>query len=297
MSQSTRANRAAARNQAAPVIVMPDKPEDKPVTQGNLEKVVGQAVRDSLRLELVEALRDDGYLKLLKDAVKDEWLHQQIVAMKQDLDAVKAENVLLKARLSAVEKKSEDNRLDVDKVEQQGRKDSLRLFGVPEGHTTATGETDAESLAYEVFTTVMGVPIQREEIEVSHHIGRPPTQQQIVEARVAGRTVKPRAIIVKFRDRKSKAKVMDRDAKKKLKDTQYFIVDDLTQARARLAFLARVCKRDGLGGVKSTFVANSKVFIQDAEGVIKEIKSERDLPPMPPELLQRRQPRAAPQGD
>ena len=260
------------------------------ITQADLERAVGQAVRDALRLEVVDALKDDAYLKLLKEAVKDTWVHTQITSMVQTMDALKAENVLLKARLDAVEKNVEENRQGVDKVEQQGRKDSLRLFGVPEGHVLQSGETDAESLAHDVFTNVMGVAIDREEIEVAHHVGRAPTQQQLVTARLAGRPVKPRPILVKFKDRKAKAKVMCKEAKKELKGTSFYVVDDLTAPRARLSFLGRVCKREGIGGIKSTFVANSKVFVQNAEGLVTEVKSERDLPRIPPELLQRRPP-------
>ena len=76
---------------------------------------------------------------------------------------------------------------------------------------------------------------------------------------------------------------MKKEARAKLAGSGFFISDDLTRRRAHLAFLARLCKRNGL--ISDTWVHNSKVWRKDSQGVIKEVVTERDLPVIPPELL------------
>ena len=82
-------------------------------------------------------------------------------------------------------------------------------------------------------------------------------------------------------------------SRKQLKDTGFFMSDDLTKMRAHLAFLARLAKRHQL--ISDTWVYNSKVWRKDNDGVIKEVHSEHDLPDIPAALLPKR-PAYAPAG-
>ena len=94
-------------------------------------------------------------------------------------------------------------------------------------------------------------------------------------------TVKPRAIIAKLLSRRTKTRIIDNS--KKLKQyyqsnrnlPHIYIADDLTKKNGNLAFQARRLKT--LKHISDTFVTNSKVFIKDDHGHIKQITSQMDI--------------------
>ena len=57
-----------------------------------------------------------------------------------------------------------------------------------------------------------------------------------------------------------------------------YLSDDLTKARAKLAYEARVTKRKGL--IKGTWVTNGKIIVMDLSNHIKEVKCLNDLEKM-----------------
>ena len=104
-----------------------------------------------------------------------------------------------------------DLKATADHLEQNSPRASIRLFCVPE---ETPGSSDDKLLA--MWNGVMKVqpPLQLDEIEVSHRVGRLQTVQgEFDEAPV----VKPRAIIIKFVSRHTKARVMG--ARKELRKT------------------------------------------------------------------------------
>ena len=247
------------------------------------EEALATALQDAIRVNFVEALKDEQVLKAFKAAIKDEVAHFKLDTMTAHLQRVETENAMLRAKVDVLEKKMAQVEASVDMVEQQERKDSVRVFNVPEDVKTVNGEQDDRKWAHELLTTTMGVThLVDRDLEVVHRIGKLPDAKQISAAAIAGQTLKPRPIIIKFVDRFVKAQVMKKEARAKLAGSGFFISDDLTRRRAHLAFLARLCKRNGL--LSDTWVHNSKVWRKDTQGVIKEVVTERDLPDIPPEL-------------
>ena len=147
-------------------------------------------------------------------------------------------------------------------------------------------------------------PIQPDDIEVSHRIGKPqaaspsnadtPDTTEASDTNVTNHvtqdTADPppsRPIIARFTSRKVKARVMD--AKKELRtalgdqDTDapqhfpgnVFIADDLTQHRARLSYKARVLAREGK--IASTWVFDGRVLFKDLHNRIHPVRREEDL--------------------
>ena len=246
------------------------------------EETLANTFSDLIRLQFVAALQDEQVLKAVKAAVKDEVLHDQLGAITQHLKKVEDENVLLRAKVGVLEEKVAKLESAVDQVEQQERKDAVRIFGVPEDKRMLNGEQDDRKVAYELITQTMNVPqfVDRD-LEVVHRVGRLPNAGQIAAAAMAGTPLKPRPILIKFVDRHVKSRVMA--ARKQLKDSGFFMSDDLTKTKAHLAFLSRLAKRHQL--IADTWVHNSKVWRKDNDGVIKEVQTQRDLPAIPATLL------------
>ena len=184
-----------------------------------------------------------------------------------------------------------------DDLEQQGRKDSVRIFGLPE---TGCGSADDKVLA--LCNKRMKLPdLKLDEIAVAHRVGAIQDEEENDEP------PPPRALLVKFASRRSKERVMAARSKLRPKkpprhqqqqegqqpeaeeaatdDTdeeqegplpKVYITDDLIRLRAKLAYRARVARRQG-GEIAETWVNNCKVFIKDNHSRIHQIRSHEKL--------------------
>ena len=115
-----------------------------------------------------------------------------------------------------------------DAVEQYGRRDNIRIFGIKENAD--------EDIYQEVINVAKcaGVNVTKSDISICHRV---PSRA----------TDKPRPVIVKFVRRELKHRVMS--CKRKLKENadMIFINDDITPLRARLAYALR--RREDINGV------------------------------------------------
>ena len=98
--------------------------------------------------------------------------------------------------------------------EQYSRKNSVRVFGITEDD----GE-NVEGKAIEFFKRNLKVHVSSNDIEITHHIS-----QRRLTGSTAGQ--RPRQIIVKFGNHKTKQKIMM--CKSTLRGTDYRIQEDLT---------------------------------------------------------------------
>lgn len=150
-----------------------------------------------------------------------------------------------------------ENRLD--DLEQYSRRNSLRLYGVPE----EAGE-NTNVLVLDIFNSTLNVNLSTTDIDRTHRIGR--TSEK-----------KPRAIIIKFVSYQSKSLVYLN--KKKFKGSKIVLREDLTRKRLDVYMeavsrygLRRVNTRDGKivvrsvpdddGASKVLFVATSLSELQ-----------------------------------
>ena len=207
------------------------------------------------------------------------------------------------ARLTDIANKQKED------PEQHSRRASVRVFGIPEKNP---GSTDEKLL--DICNNVMQLkpPLGIEEIEVSHRVGQVEKERSHSEDGEMIIVEKPRPIIVKFVSLRSKTRVMaarkglrkldprdpthetldalDADAEddavdegddtRKLPLSRRFpkpvyISDDLTRNRAKIAYEARMMKRQGL--ISDTWVFDCSILIRDNEGLIKKISKKDDL--------------------
>ena len=188
-----------------------------------------------------------------------------------------------------------------DDLEQQGRKGSIRVFGLPEDDS---GTLETKLLTLLNDNMELDPPINREEIEVAHRLGKPPPksrQQQSDDHGTASDDAAtdalvtdaaspppatppmPRQVIVKLMNRRIKSRIME--GRSKLKNKPYkrqdgttsavYIADDLTKRRANLAFQARKMKNKKR--IQDTWVTNCKVLVKDNYGRISQITVPEDL--------------------
>ena len=182
-------------------------------------------------------------------------------------------------------------------LKQQGRKDSVRIFGFPE---TGYGSADDKVLALCNKRMKLLPPLKLDEIAVAHRVGAIQDEEENDEP------PPPRALLVKFASRRSKERAMAARSKLRLKRSprhqqqqegqqpeaeeaatdgtdeeqegplpKVYITDDLTRLRAKLAYRTRVARRQG--EIAETWVTNCKVFIKDNHSRIHQIRSHEEL--------------------
>ena len=267
--------------------------------RNNAEIVIMEELIENF-LKVLENPQVVDRMQLIIQPLYDEKLSPVVTALQNTMENMQQTIYNLRDQLKAKDNVIASLQKDVstleartEEVEQYSRRGAIRVFGVPENTPNTTDE-----VLLDIFNNKMKLdpPLSIEDIEVSHRVGRLQsirTETTVPEgsdgngggdgrnSAMAASTVKPRAIIAKLLSRRTKTRIMDN--RKKLK--QYYqsnpgtypiyVSDDLTKKNANLAFQARRLKT--LKHISDTFVTNSKVFIKDNHGHIKQITSQMDI--------------------
>ena len=162
-------------------------------------------------------------------------------------EKVKSMEKTLKDKTDTIEnlkKESEDQKQDIERLqyaledsdrafygrsnelEQYSRRNNIRIWGIPE----AEGEEDAQATidrVVKVLNEKLGAKLTSYDIDIAHRIGK---KKKIKKS--------GRCIIVKFLSRMSKIKCL-KDRKTRLKGTNIFIQEDLTNLNYSVYMAAR----------------------------------------------------------
>ncbi|KAJ8305117.1 hypothetical protein KUTeg_017331 [Tegillarca granosa] len=171
-----------------------------------------------------------------------------------------SEVVVLKQEINTLKSENENLRLSIDELEQYGRRNAVRISGIPE----KTGE-DTDAIVRDVANK-MGVDIHDVDISRSHRSGKPGQSR-------------PRQILVKFVRYNTKRKLLiSRRVMKSVPSlNNVFINDDLTKRRQELYRKARDLWKDRK--ITKTWTWDGKIFLTDKTNKKFRIDRECDLDP------------------
>nr|XP_011452290.2 uncharacterized protein LOC105345710 [Crassostrea gigas] len=179
-------------------------------------------------------------------------------------DIVKAEvhkaTQPLKEKVNVLEKQNKDLFQKVDELEQYGRRPLVRVAGIPETADENTSDKILEAVS------AVGIPLQREDIIVSHRVGKPDRNR-----------TRPRQIIARLKSVDLKFHLVKNSKKFKNNPStrNVAINEDLTKYRDRLLFLGRqLCRNHNLKSVSSS---NGKIKVFDLNNRAHYIREEADL--------------------
>ena len=218
------------------------------------------AVED-LSLHIIEAFKDSSVSDTLVKALMVPLtgvISKILTAQVGDkLDRIQSQIREKDLVIGALQDKLEILEARCDDLEQYSRRESVRIFGVPESNI------DLEGAILETANRQMALspPLTKEDISRCHRVGPKSIQSS------------KRAILVKFTNYRVRARVMS--AKKTLKGTNIFVTEYLTKNRASLAFKAREAKR--AKNIYDTWTYDGKIIIKTLEGKIVEIKNTLEL--------------------
>lgn len=171
--------------------------------------VLTQTQKTDIKGLITEILDEDWYSKIIlkiTNVIKEE-VHKKMKDMEEEIKQLRQGIEKEKAKTSMLENK-------IDEIEQYGRRQNLRIFGIDEKKNENT-----EELVLNIFNNKMGINIQPHMIQRSHRVGKPAPN-------------KNRAIIIKFQSYKDRNLVYRN--KKNLKGSIISIKEDLTPQRQRL---------------------------------------------------------------
>ena len=186
-------------------------------------------------------------------------LHRQLKPTRDALSAKDAEIADLKKTIA-------DMNSQLEELEQHGRRDSLRIAGIPE-----SDNDDTDSAILNICSAIeVDPPVQPSDIAVSHRLGKKET----------GKT---RQVIVKFATRNVRERVYS--SKKNIKSVKekpeytdmshIYINEDLTKFRANLAREARSLRNSGQ--INDTWTMYGKIMVKDKHNRIKIVKNSSEL--------------------
>ncbi|CAC5418692.1 unnamed protein product [Mytilus coruscus] len=185
-----------------------------------------------------------------------------------DIDPSVIHHATVSAGLSSLQyqqiklsKENQSLRDDIDALEQYGRRDLLRINGIPDGGSSETSEQTTE-LVKELLKSV-DKSIDTNDVVRSHRIGQPRTGS--VNANGARNSVppRPRQVIVKLKDHFAKKRILKcKKAMRENRDLRYIRVnEDLTKIRNTIAFKARQLRIEH--HIRDTWTVNGKIFVKD----------------------------------
>ena len=195
--------------------------------------------------------------------------------------------------ISALKHENQELREELDELQQYNRKASIRVNGIPESE-----DENTDQLLLQLSNEHMQLepPVQLQDIEISHRVGRTPNPAQssdkpshwVIIARFASRRIKTKVM----REKKKPAPAPeenDRETEESGTTTNdlpedtslistlpIFISDDLTRRRAHLANMARDLRRRH--SIRDTWFFDGRIMIKDNRNMVHEIRRESDFP-------------------
>ena len=170
-------------------------------------------------------------------------------------------------KISELSNKNRELEAKIDSLQQYSRRNSVRIFGIPENN-----EEDIQEKVLEIFRENLKLEITADHVDACHRVGKRSTGS---ETKVNTRSTKstkpqpPRGVIVKFVNHNYRQRVYD--GKRCLKGTKIVIREDLT--RDSLNLVKAACERFG---EKNVWTYNGNVYAS-VSGKRCRIKSIDDL--------------------
>ena len=246
---------------------------DSPFTKG-LTQVIDRSEKLNLAHERLDQLEtkialNDATVHAITDELEN--LNKRLSDKDAEIDELKAEMEELKDGMSKVVDKqavhdAQNVDIRLDELDQYGRRNMLRLSGVPEPNEIE----DTKPMVIELFKEKLNVTLQPSDIDRTHRLGAFDKSRKFV-----------RAIVVKFTNYDAREAVFSQ--RKRLFGSGLYLNDHLTTIRARLMYIARQYKKKNL--LTNVWSAEGRVLIRDTKDKTHAIFTKEELAKFDPKGL------------
>nr|KAG5693659.1 hypothetical protein BaRGS_017389 [Batillaria attramentaria] len=207
-------------------------------------------------------------------------LRQENDSLKQQLAECKSEVLEMKRIAEEAKAVANATRKSNEELEQYGRRNNVRMYGVAEPDDETPEACEAKVL--KIISEKLGLTnIRPQDIDAVHRLGAPKKRQRRRQHQGdkddrasdsdSDTERRPRGIIIRFVSRKCAQSVLKN--RSKLKNSGVVVVEDLTHARYVLYMRCREHEK-----VSDAWTINGKVFVRSAaDGKVHSIQSLSDL--------------------
>ena len=204
--------------------------------------------------------------------VENEELRRDLTKCKNDLEETKD-------RVTEAKKEAEVARKRAEDLEQYGRRQNVRIYGIPEREGERETSEQIEEKVLKIFKDKLKLrDVNPSHICTIHRLGKPGVRPRRSrdsndgkESDKSDKPPPPRAVIVRFVSRKTSRAVMAN--RKKLKGSGMAIQEDLTQARHSL--LTKCLDLKGQG-IDEAWSHEGKILVKIGKN-IEEVKTVKDV--------------------
>jgi hypothetical protein len=168
---------------------------------------------------------------------------EETVQLKHEIQVLREENINLKAENAKLKASLSSSKLELDELEQYGRRMCLDISGIPDDPGTSSENVELKFLN---IAKVAKIELSSTDIDRIHRKGKPKEGEN-------------RKVIVKFTNSKARDRVYS--GRKQL-SAGIFVQENLTNFRERLSFEARQLVREKLA--QKTWIAGCKVYVSCA---------------------------------
>lgn len=221
-------------------------------------------------------LDEDNFVKCLMAALTN----TEVITTLQDILCKKVEDTVCSKLLDEITGlktmlSEKDNKIDslcaqvtvlekkYDDLEQYSRRNSLRIFGIPE-------DTGGENIDEKIMTLInqdleVTPPLTPDKIDRVHRIG--PLHSSSRHG--------PRPVILKLTSFQTRQRIFRKRSSLRKKGSKVFINEDLTQMRSQLLFKARQLKKSGV--ISDCWSYNGQILVKNNREEISSIKDTLQL--------------------
>lgn len=188
--------------------------------------------------------------KLFDKEEENDKLRKEITGLNKDVENQKSENIKL---LEQIEKNSTTADERINDLEQYGRRNNIRINGVPE-NGEETSERTTRIATETLNRYIENLDIRREEIDIAHRLGKK-------------KEGKHRQIIIKFQSRMLRDTVLKN--RRVFKGSDIFVNEDLTKINQQVLACVRKKMTDE---VARAWSRNGRIFYKSHTDTVLEVK-------------------------
>ena len=243
--------------------------------QGSTSQLTPDEEDALFKLRLQEALDDEQVAKRLARIIRsvNQDLLDGITSLRVEVQSLKAQLNDRDAQIASLKVEVRKLREDHDALEQYGRRNNLRISGLPEPQLEPDQAEDTTGTIVQLANDVLKLdpPLQATDIEVSHRLKRPKNARQ----------GEPRPVIVRFRSKQERFRVISNrkhlKAHNENQDNPFniYINEDLTYMHAKLFSVVRLLQKKKNFGQVWTY--NGGIRVKDLQGTVQVIANTDDI--------------------
>ncbi|CAG9825699.1 unnamed protein product [Phaedon cochleariae] len=223
-----------------------------------ITREIADEIKNAVNLALNKCLTDQTFIKTLADSVskavtdtvknKLQQLEQKVTELKNEMNQTKHDNntqiKTLGGSLKKITGENEMLRNKLDNMEQEMKKNNLRIFNLQENSQENTSQ---DIITF--FRSKLAISLEDKDIDICYRIGK------------NDNTRKPRGIFLKLKNFDKRQEIYHK--KKLLKGTGVIIREDLTKLRVEM--LSKAIEKTSL---KNVWTEGGKIFVNIDNKVI-----------------------------